>query len=253
MSGREQSRREFLLKSLSGVGAAWAVANYAGIEDAAAFVQQSARTTSPAFSSPRPRPPRSRRWPRRSSRRTRRRGAREARVIVFIDRILTTFEKDAQADYTKGLAALAAQTKQTVPSATSFAALTSEQQIQVLTAMEKTPFFNLVRTHTITGFFAAPSHGGNANKVGWTLVRCYNDSLNHKAALRLLRRATEFDQPLTEEIPHGSIHTSHRGRLRRHRLGRRRRHHGKQLSTAGFTVVVLEQGGWGKYGKEHEY
>jgi choline dehydrogenase-like flavoprotein len=27
----------------------------------------------------------------------------------------------------------------------------------------------------------------------------------------------------------------------------------KQLSTAGFTVVVLEQGGWGKYGKEREY
>ncbi len=27
----------------------------------------------------------------------------------------------------------------------------------------------------------------------------------------------------------------------------------KQLSTAGFTVVVLEQGGWGKYGKEHEF
>ena len=180
MSGREQSRREFLLKSLSGVGAAWAVANYAGIEDAAAFAQQSARAASPAFSFftaaqaaeveamaaqiiPTDATP----------------GAREARVIVFIDRILTTFEKDAQADYTKGLAALAAQTKQTVPSASTFAALSSEQQIQVLTAMEKTPFFNLVRTHTITGFFAAPSHGGNANKVGWTLVR-YNDSLNHK-------------------------------------------------------------------------
>src|SRR5437868_1647512 len=27
----------------------------------------------------------------------------------------------------------------------------------------------------------------------------------------------------------------------------------KQLSSAGFTVVVLEQGGWGKYGREHEY
>jgi choline dehydrogenase-like flavoprotein len=27
----------------------------------------------------------------------------------------------------------------------------------------------------------------------------------------------------------------------------------KELSTAGFSVVVLEQGGWGKYGKEHEY
>src|SRR6476620_5351854 len=27
----------------------------------------------------------------------------------------------------------------------------------------------------------------------------------------------------------------------------------KQLATNGFKVVVLEQGGWGKYGKEHEY
>src|SRR5580692_6419971 len=27
----------------------------------------------------------------------------------------------------------------------------------------------------------------------------------------------------------------------------------KQLSTAGFSVVVLEQGGWGKYGRENEY
>jgi len=27
----------------------------------------------------------------------------------------------------------------------------------------------------------------------------------------------------------------------------------KQLSTNGFKVVVLEQGGWGKYGREHEY
>src|ERR1700751_5667464 len=27
----------------------------------------------------------------------------------------------------------------------------------------------------------------------------------------------------------------------------------KQLSVAGFSVVVMEQGGWGKYGREHEY
>jgi gluconate 2-dehydrogenase gamma chain len=181
MSGRERSRREFLLTSLSGVGAAWAVANIGGIEEATAFVQQTARSSQPvAFTFftpaqaaeveamaaqiiPTDATP----------------GAREARVIVFIDRILTTFEKDAQPDYIKGLAALAAQTRQTVPSASSFAALSSDQQIAVLTAMEKTPFFNLVRTHTITGFFSAPVHGGNANKVGWALVH-YDDSLNHK-------------------------------------------------------------------------
>jgi choline dehydrogenase-like flavoprotein len=27
----------------------------------------------------------------------------------------------------------------------------------------------------------------------------------------------------------------------------------KELSTAGFSVVVLEQGGWGKFGREQEY
>jgi len=180
MSGRDRSRREFLVKSLSGVGAAWAVANYAGIEEAYAFVQQSAKSGTPAMTFftaaqaadveamaaqiiPTDSTP----------------GAREARVIVFIDRILNTFEKEARPDYTKGLGELAAQTRQLYPQATSFSALTSEQQIQVLNAMEKTPFFNLVRTHTITGFFASPSLGGNANKVGWKLVN-YDDSLNHK-------------------------------------------------------------------------
>lgn len=180
MSERDRSRREFLRASLIGAGAAWATANAGGIAEAYAFVQQSTRGgATPAFgfftaaqaaeieamaaqiiptdSTP---------------------GAREARVIVFIDRILTTFEKDAQADYTKGLAELAAQAKQLVPAATSFAALSSADQIKVLTAMEKGAFFNMVRTHTVTGFFAAPSHGGNQGKVGWALVK-YDDALHH--------------------------------------------------------------------------
>jgi len=44
--------------------------------------------------------------------------------------------------------------------------------------MEKTPFFNLVRTHTITVSSPTP-YTRNANKVGWQLVR-YDDSLNHR-------------------------------------------------------------------------
>jgi gluconate 2-dehydrogenase gamma chain len=179
MSARDTSRRDFILGSLSGVGAAWVVANTAGIEDAYAFVQQTAGKPAaftfftpeqaveieamaaqiiPTDSTP---------------------GAREARCIVFIDRILGTFEKDAQPQYLKGLDELAAQTKQLFPSAAKFSTLGGSDQIKVLTAMEKGPFFNLVRTHTITGFFAAPVHGGNANKVGWKLVN-YDDSLHHR-------------------------------------------------------------------------
>jgi hypothetical protein len=181
MSTRGKSRRQFLVESVSGLSAAWVVANYRGILNAERFVQQTARSGRPAklafFTDaqaieveamtaqiiPTDDTP----------------GAREARVVNFIDRALVTFEKEQQAAYNQGLMDLQAQTKQMFPNATKFSALTADQQIQVLTAIEKTPFFNLVRTHTVTGFFASPIHGGNHNKVGWKLVK-YDDSLNHK-------------------------------------------------------------------------
>jgi gluconate 2-dehydrogenase gamma chain len=106
-------------------------------------------------------------------------GAREARVISFIDRVLVTFDKDRQADYEQGLVDLLAATKERFPGASRFSDLTYDQQIEVLTDIEDTSFFNLVRTHTITGFFAHPIHGGNHGKVGWQLVG-YDDSLQHE-------------------------------------------------------------------------
>jgi Gluconate 2-dehydrogenase subunit 3 len=176
-----KSRRSFLLDSVTGLSAAWVTANYSGILAAEDYVLQAAQSGQPAklafFTAeqaaeveamaaqiiPTDETP----------------GAREARVLYFIDRALVTFAKTSQPAYTQGLNDLQAQTKQLFPSATKFSALTPEQQVQVLTAMEKTPFFNTVRTHTITGFFASPVHGGNHDKIGWKLVN-YDDSLNHK-------------------------------------------------------------------------
>ena len=106
-------------------------------------------------------------------------GAREARVINFIDRALATFSKNDQPRYTKGIAELQAQSAQMFPGTTKFSALSSDQQIKVLTAMEKSPFFNTVRTHTVIGFFASPVHGGNQDKIGWKLIG-YDDSLNFR-------------------------------------------------------------------------
>ena len=106
-------------------------------------------------------------------------GAREAHCLYFIDRALTTFIKNKQPAYTQGLQDLQAKTTELYPDASKFSALTTEQQIKTLTAIEKTPFFNLVRTHTIIGFFSRPVHGGNQDKIGWKLIG-YDDSLNHK-------------------------------------------------------------------------
>ena len=180
MTTRGTSRREFLINSVAGLGAAWVAANYSSIVEAAEYAQSGAagQPVKLAFFSdaqaadvgamaaqiiPTDETP----------------GAREARVLNFIDRALVTFDKDQQDAYTQGLKDLDAQTKQLFPGAARFSALSSDQQIQVLTAMERTPFFNTVRTHTITGFFASPVHGGNYNKAGWKLVQ-YDDSLNFK-------------------------------------------------------------------------
>jgi gluconate 2-dehydrogenase gamma chain len=97
-------------------------------------------------------------------------GAREAGTIYFIDRALTTFDQDKQATYTQGLKDLRAKTLQLFPATPKFSQLSSAQQIQVLTALEKTAFFGLVRLHTIVGFFANPEYGGNQDKVGWNLI-----------------------------------------------------------------------------------
>ena len=177
MSTDKDSRRAFLIRSTSGVGATWLAANYAGISAAQDYVQASGDTRGFAFFT--------------ESQATeveamaaqiiptdQTAGAREARVINFIDRVLVTFDSKRQSDYTEGLEKLTAQTAQHFPGKETFSALSKEQQIKLLTGIEDTPFFNLVRTHTITGFFASPLHGGNHDRAGWELVG-YDDSLDH--------------------------------------------------------------------------
>lgn len=97
-------------------------------------------------------------------------GAREAHVIYFIDRALTTFDREKQPAYTQGLKALHHKTLELFPGATRFSSLTSAQQIQLLTAIEKTDFFELVRVHTIMGYLARPEYGGNHDQAGWKLI-----------------------------------------------------------------------------------
>jgi len=193
MSTRGKSRQEFLVSSVSALSAGWVAANYSGILSAERYVQQAAKSGQPiklAFFTPEQATEVEAMTAQIIPTDTTP-GAREARVVNFIDRALTTFERDSQPAYVKGLADLQAQTKQLFPSAARFSALTAEQQVQVLTAMEKTPFFNLVRTHTITGFFASPVHGGNQDKVGWKLVN-YDDSLNFKPPFGYYDALPEF-------------------------------------------------------------
>jgi gluconate 2-dehydrogenase gamma chain len=97
-------------------------------------------------------------------------GAREAGVIYFIDRALSTFDADLRESYRTGMAAVQKKRKEMFASSASIAALTNEQQIQLIHAIETTEFFELLRTHTLYGFLGNPSYGGNRDRIGWKLI-----------------------------------------------------------------------------------
>jgi gluconate 2-dehydrogenase gamma chain len=95
-------------------------------------------------------------------------GALEARADRFIDRALAGALKNQRSSYTTGLAAIEAQAQSM--RGQPFIKLAPADQDAVLTAMQATPFFNQVRTHTIQGTFSDPFYGGNENFVGWNLI-----------------------------------------------------------------------------------
>lgn len=99
-------------------------------------------------------------------------GAREARVIHFIDRALAGMAKAQQPMFKKGAAELRRRAAKAQPRATSFAALPADKQIAIIAALEKEKheFFFALRNATIVGMLAVPSRGGNYNKTGWKWI-----------------------------------------------------------------------------------
>jgi len=172
MNTGNSSRRQFLLGSVSGLSSAWLALRWPAILAAQEHAQRAAASGQPAkfqfF------PPEeaveieavaaqvipSDDTP----------GAREARVIYFIDHVLATFDRDKQPAYTQGLKDLRRRTQELFSSANRFSSLIPAQQIQLLSAIEKTDFFELVRLHTIMGYLSRPEYGGNHDQAGWKLI-----------------------------------------------------------------------------------
>jgi len=98
-------------------------------------------------------------------------GAHEAGVVYFIDCALSSFEADKHEAYQSGMREVQSTREKLFPGSTSIASLTPAQQIELLRAIEKSEFFELLRTHTLWGFIGSPSYGGNREKVGWAHIR----------------------------------------------------------------------------------
>jgi gluconate 2-dehydrogenase gamma chain len=183
------SRRRFLLQSLSSISATWIATHWPAALAAAQHAHNSAQSAAPArfefFSQdlaaevdavaariiPTDQTP----------------GAREAGVVYFIDRALTTFASGDRKLYTEGMAELQARTRGMFPDVERFSAATADQQDEILRSLDKNAgsisrpfrpapsgqnFFETIRQHTIAGFLIDPDSDrrGNRGGAGWQVI-----------------------------------------------------------------------------------
>jgi len=183
----ELNRRNFLLRTGTGLSAAWITANWPALLSAAKHAHNGAKAATPPkfeFFTPEEAAEveaiTARIVPTDDTP-----GAREAGVVYFIDRSLATFAVDDQKTYREGLPDLQSRAKEMLPDTSKFSGLTTEQQDAVLHSFdENTPttrrafrarpgaqnFFETLRQHTIAGFLIDPDYGGNHDGVGWKVI-----------------------------------------------------------------------------------
>jgi len=99
-------------------------------------------------------------------------GAREARVVRFIDHAFATIFKDSKKDFTATLDAFAEFSAHYRPDGVPFLDLSHNEQIVALRELERTrpEIFGPLRSLTMLGMFSHPEHGGNYQKIGWQLI-----------------------------------------------------------------------------------
>ncbi|MGB8259011.1 MAG: gluconate 2-dehydrogenase subunit 3 family protein [Terracidiphilus sp.] len=96
--------------------------------------------------------------------------ASQAGVVDYIDRQLARVYRRHQEAYRDGLAQAAALSQARFGRAPE--ALGAVEQLALATELEqKNPvFFNLLREHTMEGYYGAPRHGGNRDAVSWRML-----------------------------------------------------------------------------------
>jgi gluconate 2-dehydrogenase gamma chain len=110
-------------------------------------------------------------------------GARNAGVTIFIDRQLAgPYGRDEfryrSAPFRRGVPEQGYQDSLTpqqiyregLKLISGISKKPAEEQDRLLQSIETTPFFRLLRAHTIEGMFCDPVHGGNRDMIGWQLI-----------------------------------------------------------------------------------
>ena len=96
--------------------------------------------------------------------------ASEAGAVSYIDRQLARHYQGHQSAYREGLDATDEICQKRFGA--TFANASADERLQVAVALEKEQhgFFELVRGHTMEGYYGSPWHGGNRDAVSWRML-----------------------------------------------------------------------------------
>ncbi len=96
--------------------------------------------------------------------------ASQAGVLAFIDHQLMGPYRRHRRAYASGLkqANLLSRTRFGI----DLPAASPQQQFQIVTTLERENklFFDLVRNHTMQGYYGSPRHGGNRDAISWRML-----------------------------------------------------------------------------------
>jgi gluconate 2-dehydrogenase gamma chain len=107
--------------------------------------------------------------------------ASEAGVVTFIDRQLTGPHRRHRKTYRHGLEDIGNMALSRF--GVELARASCAQQLQIARAIEQQnpAFFELVRRHTLQGYYGSPRHGGNKDAVSWRMLGLAEPPLRGRA------------------------------------------------------------------------
>lgn len=113
--------------------------------------------------------------------------ASQAGVLTYIDRQLGRAYRRHRKAYRAGL--MQAEQLSYTRFQRELAATSAQQQLAVTRDLEKREraFFELVRKHTMEGYYGSPRHGGNRDAVSWRMLGLDEPPLRGRAQYDLTR------------------------------------------------------------------
>ncbi|MBT8070194.1 MAG: gluconate 2-dehydrogenase subunit 3 family protein [Gammaproteobacteria bacterium] len=104
-------------------------------------------------------------------------GATEVGVVYFIDAAVGGFMSGALPMLRQGLEDIRSKVTSTHPQVGDLSELSFDQQREVFSSIEGTPFFETLLFLTMCGMFGLPEYGGNRDHDGWKFL-----GFNHQHA-----------------------------------------------------------------------